>query len=1051
MTTSLQTSMNLDEWKESGLQLIKALRVRGEEDAFRRLLSDLYPDTAHFIFELLQNAEDTKATTVNFILNKDCLEFNHNGDRLFSETDVKAITSFGNSTKRDDPTSIGKFGVGFKAVFAYTDTPEIHSGHFHFRIHDLVVPETKGVAKPAIDDQTTRFIFPFDNPKKSANIAVTEIETGLRNLGDNTLLFLTHIRKIDYKLPNGETGSLQRIDHEDGRIDIRSLHPGGTETISHWLHFQKDVEIIDEDGKSKQCNIAIAYSLIEEANTKGEGSTWKIVPLDHGQVSIYFPAEKETSNLRFHLHAPFASTVARDSVRDCSANQQLRDGIAELIVESLISIRDQGLLTIGFLAVLPNPGDNLAGSSPLYEPIRKSIIQAFKDESLTPTRSGGYASADALYRGPARIAEVLNDDDLSLLTNYTPPLWAANPPPQSLREDRFLDSLKIDNWGWGELANSISYLGEERERIEILISGKDDTWLLRFYALLEQASEEHSVNVTDLCIIRVNVGKEDIHVKPKEAFFLLEDSQIMPSEDVYFVKQSVYQGGRSESQKNLAKSFLESAGVRLYDEKTFVQLRLEHYKESSFREKSERSIIFEDIKLFISYWKKNPSEIELFRNSHIFLNTSDIDSYQQWSKPCNLYLDEPYLETGLAEIASIHKKYRIWVGYKEKLNKTQLVDFIGLLKATGVMTGLVVVEAPLYENPNFRTLCQDRYNVNNTNSKVTKTRESINEISEDYNLYGLDKLLELKSIKCAYLIWNALIHSDPKVAKARYRPNSKYQIREADSQLVYYLKNNAWIPDNQGKLFKPQDMTRDDLRDDFPFDNGNGLLTAIGFGENAKKQTAVYYAKNTIAQKIGWESFEDAEKWLAVKNTGVSPDALLAQQQYTEQPEESAPNPERRRKGILERSENVPSKESLMRERAIQPGINAVVAEAKAYLRAKYTNANGETVCQCCQNEMPFKIGDVYYFEAVQCVKGVKNHHIENRLALCPTCAAMYQYACDTDDVEISRLIIEHEALDDASSVKIPVTLAGKQHNLRFVGIHWFDLKTVFETLRVRC
>ena len=137
--------MNLNEWKESGLQLIKALRVRGEEDAFRRLLSDLYPDTAHFIYELLQNAEDTKATTVHFTLNENCLEFIHNGERLFSETDVKSITSFGNSTKRDDPTSIGKFGVGFKAVFAYTDTPEIHSGDFHFRIYDFVVPEIEGV------------------------------------------------------------------------------------------------------------------------------------------------------------------------------------------------------------------------------------------------------------------------------------------------------------------------------------------------------------------------------------------------------------------------------------------------------------------------------------------------------------------------------------------------------------------------------------------------------------------------------------------------------------------------------------------------------------------------------------------------------------------------------------------------------------------------------------------------------------------------------------------------------------------------------------------
>ena len=102
-------------------------------------------------------------------------------------------------------------------------------------------------------------------------------------------------------------------------------------------------------------------------------------------------------------------------------------------------------------------------------------------------------------------------------------------------------------------------------------------------------------------------------------------------------------------------------------------------------------------------------------------------------------------------------------------------------------------------------------------------------------------------------------------------------------------------------------------------------------------------------------------------------------------------------------------------------------------------------MCQCCHQEMPFKIGDDYYFEAVQCFKDINNYHIENRLALCPICAAMYQYARETNDQEIRRLIIESKALDDASSVEIPVTLAGKQRSLHFVGTHWFDLKTIFK------
>ena len=69
---------------------------------------------------------------------------------------------------------------------------------------------------------------------------------------------------------------------------------------------------------------------------KTKEQDWKIKPLDSpgGSVST-FPAEKETSNLRFHLHAPFASTVARDSVRNCPANDKLRDHLAELVAKSM--------------------------------------------------------------------------------------------------------------------------------------------------------------------------------------------------------------------------------------------------------------------------------------------------------------------------------------------------------------------------------------------------------------------------------------------------------------------------------------------------------------------------------------------------------------------------------------------------------------------------------------------------------------------------------------------------------------------------------------------
>lgn len=143
----------------AGRDIVEAhKKKRGFEEGIRRLLSELYPDNAHFIYELLQNAEDAKATVVEFELHRGVLEVRHNGSRAFSLEDIDSIANIGDSTKKDDETQIGKFGVGFKAVYSYTTRPEIRSGEYSFAIRDLFVPEN--IDGRAADGWTT-FLFPL--------------------------------------------------------------------------------------------------------------------------------------------------------------------------------------------------------------------------------------------------------------------------------------------------------------------------------------------------------------------------------------------------------------------------------------------------------------------------------------------------------------------------------------------------------------------------------------------------------------------------------------------------------------------------------------------------------------------------------------------------------------------------------------------------------------------------------------------------------------------------------------------------------------------------
>ena len=98
------------------------------------IIINQYSDRTHFIYEILQNAEDAGATYIRFILHKDRFEVFHNG-RPFNEKDIIGVCGIADGTK-EDGTRIGHFGIGFKAVYGYTSTPEIYSGKYSFRIKD---------------------------------------------------------------------------------------------------------------------------------------------------------------------------------------------------------------------------------------------------------------------------------------------------------------------------------------------------------------------------------------------------------------------------------------------------------------------------------------------------------------------------------------------------------------------------------------------------------------------------------------------------------------------------------------------------------------------------------------------------------------------------------------------------------------------------------------------------------------------------------------------------------------------------------------------------
>lgn len=94
----------------------KNIKEYGEGSRHLAYFADIYSTRTHFIFEVLQNAEDAlsrrpsggTAGYVHFHLHSDRLEIRHNG-APFTEDNVIGICGIGEGTKAGDFTQIGKF------------------------------------------------------------------------------------------------------------------------------------------------------------------------------------------------------------------------------------------------------------------------------------------------------------------------------------------------------------------------------------------------------------------------------------------------------------------------------------------------------------------------------------------------------------------------------------------------------------------------------------------------------------------------------------------------------------------------------------------------------------------------------------------------------------------------------------------------------------------------------------------------------------------------------------------------------------------------------
>ncbi len=972
-------------------------------------LERLYSERTHFIFELLQNAEDAHATRVRFDLRPDRLEVWHNG-RLFDERDVRGVCGIAEGTKEHDLTQIGKFGIGFKSVYAYTTRPEIHCGDEHFAIEKYIRPQRVAPA-PIPPRLTTLFILPINRPDIQPSAACGEIAKRLANLNGRTMLFLRHIQDIEWSVPDGQQGCYVRHETLQGAARRVSVigEAAGKQEEETWLVFETTIEGGRPDHPLR---VEAAFRIVrEDAGTREE-----ITLVGDTVLSVFFPTAKSTG-LGFLIQGPYRTTPARDNVPpDDADNQRLVRTTADLVVSALAELKIMGLLTVPALRTLPlRQADFMAGT--MFRPIFDSVAEALKVQPLIPTDDGGFVSATgARIPRSAELRRLFPATVLAAMHGATEPLrWVSEEVTQDRTPDLhayFRQVLQIEE---------VTPEGIVRQLDRKFLEGVSDEWLLQFYEFLAtqealwrkpRQTWETPGPARSVPIIRLEDGT---HVPP-----FRKDGSTAAYLEAPFEGDSIPLVRKTVATQESARQFLAKLGFGAFDAVAMLQTAiLAKYRVAAPDVAVAQNI--EDLR-FVERVLREVKSDERRRavtrdvGSTAIIRAMNASSrVEKYVKPEQVYFtsDELALYFGGNPGA-----WLISDRYPENLTET--------LEELGV-SHTIRVRRP-ERAPDWQGYVRlDGY----------PYRRGANGFDPAVSVDGLAHALGHPSIERSGYVWNNIAVPNAREVRGTVERSSRRDFwcpstAVEHSDMGKVLTNSAWLPSGNS-FVKPSAVSLDDLPQDF--ERSATLAEQLGMKVNEvavlAQKIGVDIEALAIAQQIArdQELYDQVRQWIAAK---------ASKPQFPSRP---SPNPERRAERVAHDAATAPVRTYEERARSVRTSEPA--QDPATWLRESYTNSAGQMVCQICTEEMPFRKRDgQHYFESVEALKTLPFEHHSLYLALCPVCAAKYKEFVKCDPEALDQL---QSAISSAEESAVSIRLGTEEATLRFVDSHRIDLQAVLK------
>ena len=1024
------------------------------------IIINQYSDRTHFIYEIIQNAEDAEATYIHFHLTNNSLEIKHNG-RKFNERDIEGVCGIANGTK-DDGTRIGHFGIGFKSVYCYTEVPQIYSGMYHFKIKDQLFPEEITTIK-GVEDNETCMILPFDRSDVSASTAFKEIKDALnKKITAESIIMLSNIEEINIKIDGSERSvTIEKIKNRISNTESGEVYALGTSVIvtDKGKTDKTDKDYLFFTGEKKE-SPTIVYQ-IGGANGK------EIMPIRNSKIYAYFPTAKE-SHQNFLIHAPFDTTPARDNFKEGAEygkhNVEQVEEVCELITDSLLWMRDNGYLTISALNTI-FPIYKYEDCDILYSIYENSVDIIANGYELLPTNSFGvYKSIDNICNPKSTvIVDIFNDNDLHRLISSNKHWLSKEISTEAYAELRkFLTSnFGIQTLDWSDLVLKMD---------APFLKRKDLKWMenlmfkIKSYCV-RTPYEGHNINASKIPFVRT-----------------IDGSQICARDNNGQLQ--VYLNNHSIAKYKIDENFLDSEIIKSFyrdalriPEYNVVQETLEtilpKYKSSNVKRSVEENI--EDLKTISDAISVDHFVIDKLKDKYIVTNG------KEWFTPSELYLRSNDDRSGYSLMRGIISLRYLAESYFDDTVLTLKLDE-SFFRRIGCNSSIREIDVGRYDYLNAVEKYLGKQERENINHKIlSKSYISDDKLKWSFCYEGFDRVFKDmtfdKSMKMArFLNANS---SRINVSDEVFASNDKnYSGKNTDSAVVYsmiglYLCYEKWIYINGDDSPKrPIDVDKDDLRpeyrqvkriiDKLPFKETKNALTDYLADIITNKSDLELVKKyinnandilkyaNTMAKA---EAKENAKKGKA-KGVRDLLSGLDRQQQGDVNRNSDFEVNSISEKGKKKREESLEKQfaESLSQKtfitKALRLNNKKSNEEERQFLLSEYDGR-----CQICEKQIIKHNGEIY-FEAINIIKFSElEEKVENSsklgwnsLCLCPNCAAEYNYCSKI----ISNIYNQVISIDVEADSDIPIEInveipQGQKKKIHYSPRHFMALKKAFE------